>query len=171
MGFQTLAIEQQAVEVWRVLGAVKTEFGKFGGVLDKVKRQLDTAGRTIEETGVRTRAMERKLRAVEQLPDAEAELVLDLASAPSTRAELARTARRLGSSERGGPTRRAARRLTRAAARGLSGVDPARSSATKAASAAIRHRPRGARARGLEAGLGDGDAVVVRRRPSGPSTD
>ena len=65
-------------EVWRVLGAVKTEFGKFGGVLDKVKRQLDTAGRTIEETGVRTRAMERKLRAVEQLPDAEAELVLDL---------------------------------------------------------------------------------------------
>jgi DNA recombination protein RmuC len=61
-----------------VLGAVKTEFGKFGGVLDKVKRQLDTAGRTIEETGVRTRAMERKLRAVEELPGAEAELVLDL---------------------------------------------------------------------------------------------
>ena len=78
MGFQTLAIEQQAVEVWRVLGAVKTEFGKFGDVLDKVKRQLDTAGRTIDETGVRTRAMERKLRGVEQLPDAEAELVLDL---------------------------------------------------------------------------------------------
>ena len=81
MGFQTLAIEQQAVEVWRVLGAVKTEFGKFGDVLDKVKRQLDTAGRTIEETGVRTRAMERKLRGVEQLPDAEAELVLDLVGA------------------------------------------------------------------------------------------
>ena len=81
MGFQTLAIEQQAVEVWRVLGAVKTEFAKFGDVLDKVKRQLDTASRTIEETGVRTRAMERKLRAVEQLPDAEAELVLDLVGA------------------------------------------------------------------------------------------
>ena len=81
MGFQTLAIEQQAVEVWRVLGAVKTEFGKFGVVLDKVKKQLDTAGRTIEETGVRTRAMERKLRGVEQLPDAEAELVLDLVGA------------------------------------------------------------------------------------------
>ena len=78
MGFQTLAIEQQAVEVWRVLGAVKTEFGKFGDVLDKVKRQLDTAGRTIDETGRRTRAMERKLRVVEELPDAEAELVLDL---------------------------------------------------------------------------------------------
>ena len=47
-------------------------------MLDKVKRQLETAGRTIEETGVRTRAMERKLRAVEQLPDVEAERVLDL---------------------------------------------------------------------------------------------
>jgi DNA recombination protein RmuC len=81
MGFQTLAIEQQAVEVWRVLGAVKTEFGKFGAVLDKVKKQLDTAGRSIDETGVRTRAMERKLRGVEQLPDAEAELVLDLVGA------------------------------------------------------------------------------------------
>ncbi len=78
MGFQTLAIEQQAVEVWRVLGAVKTEFGKFGGVLDKVKRQLDTAGRTIEETGRRTRAMERRLRGVEQLPDDEADLVLSI---------------------------------------------------------------------------------------------
>jgi DNA recombination protein RmuC len=78
MGFQTLAIEQQAVEVWRVLAAVKTEFGKFGEVLDKVKRQLATASRTIDETGVRTRAMEKKLRAVEQLPEAESELVLEL---------------------------------------------------------------------------------------------
>jgi DNA recombination protein RmuC len=81
MGFQTLAIEQQAVEVWRVLGAVKTEFAKFGAVLAKVKRQLDTAGRTIDDTAVRTRAMERKLRAVEQLPDGEADLVLDLVGA------------------------------------------------------------------------------------------
>jgi DNA recombination protein RmuC len=82
MGFQTLAIEQQAVEVWRVLGAVKTEFGKFGDVLDKVKRQLDTAGRSIEETGRRTRAMERRLRGVEQLPDQEADLVLSIGGAP-----------------------------------------------------------------------------------------
>jgi len=80
MGFQTLAIEQQAVEVWRVLGGVKHEFGKFGDVLAKVKRQLETASRTIDETHVRTRAMERKLRAVEQIPDGEAELVLDLAA-------------------------------------------------------------------------------------------
>jgi DNA recombination protein RmuC len=78
MGFQTLAIEQQAVEVWRVLGAVKHEFGKFGDVLAKVKRQLETAERTIDETGVRTRAMERKLREVEELPGEQAGLVLGL---------------------------------------------------------------------------------------------
>ena len=80
MGFQTLAIEQQAVEVWRVLGGVKTEFARFEDVLAKVKRQLDAASNTIDHTGVRTRAMERKLRAVEQLPDDEAERVLDLAA-------------------------------------------------------------------------------------------
>ena len=78
MGFQTLAIEQRAVEVWRVLGAIKTEFGKFGDVLDKVKRQLNTATRTIEETGVRSRAMRRRLRSVEQLPEAEASAILAL---------------------------------------------------------------------------------------------
>jgi len=68
IGFRTLAIEQRSSEVWKVLGAVKHEFGKFGDVLEKVKRQLETAGRTIEETGVRTRAMERKLRSAEELP-------------------------------------------------------------------------------------------------------
>ncbi len=78
MGFQTLAIEQRAAEVWRVLGAVKTEFGKFGDTLDKVKRQLNTATRTIEQTGVRSRAMERQLRAAAALPDAEAASVLQL---------------------------------------------------------------------------------------------
>ncbi|MBE0477013.1 MAG: DNA recombination protein RmuC [Coriobacteriia bacterium] len=78
MGFQTLAIEQRAVEVWKVLAAVKTEFGKFGDVLEKVKRQLNTASRTIEETGVRTRAMERRLRSVEELPEDEATEVLQL---------------------------------------------------------------------------------------------
>lgn len=78
VGFQTLAIEQRAAEVWTVLGAVKTEFAKFGDVLDKVRRQLDTATRTIEETGVRTRAMEKRLRSVEQLPEAEASRILEL---------------------------------------------------------------------------------------------
>jgi DNA recombination protein RmuC len=81
MGFQTLAIEQRAAEVWRVLGAVKTEFGKFGDVLDKVERQLTAASRTIEQTGARSRAMERRLRAVEQLPDTEAAAILALTPA------------------------------------------------------------------------------------------
>lgn len=78
MGFQTLAIEQRAAEVWKVLGAVKTEFGKFGAILDKVSKQLNTAHRTIEETGVRTRVMEKRLRSVEQLPDEEATRILEL---------------------------------------------------------------------------------------------
>ena len=78
MGFRTLAIEKRASEVWQVLAAVKTEFGKFGGVLEKVKDQLDTASRTIEKTGVRTRAMERKLREVEQLPVGKASAILGL---------------------------------------------------------------------------------------------
>ncbi len=76
MGFQTLAIEQRAAEVWRVLGAVKTEFGKFGEVLDKVKHQLNTASRTIDRTGARSRAIERKLREIESLPDNEAKNIL-----------------------------------------------------------------------------------------------
>jgi DNA recombination protein RmuC len=78
MGFQTLAIEQRAVEVWRILGAIKTEFGKFGDILDKVKHQLDHATRTIEKTGVRSRAIERQLRSVEKLPDPEALEILAL---------------------------------------------------------------------------------------------
>jgi DNA recombination protein RmuC len=80
VGFRTLAIEQRSSEVWKVLGAVKHEFGKFGGVLERVKRQLENAGRTIEETGVRTRAMERKLRTVEELPAGEATEMFDLAA-------------------------------------------------------------------------------------------
>ena len=78
MGFQTLAIEQRAAQVWRILGAVRTEFEKFGGVLDTVKRHLNSASRTIEQTGVRSRAMERKLRSVEQMPDDEAARILKL---------------------------------------------------------------------------------------------
>jgi DNA recombination protein RmuC len=78
VGFQTLAIEQRASEVWRVLAAIKTEFGKFGDVLAKVKKQLNTASKTIDQTSVRTRAMERKLRSVEQLPGSESLEILAL---------------------------------------------------------------------------------------------
>jgi DNA recombination protein RmuC len=80
MGFQTLVVEKRAAEVWRVLGAVKTEFGKFGGVLDRVAKQLGTATRTLEDTGVRTRAMEKKLRAVEQMDPIESAAILALPS-------------------------------------------------------------------------------------------
>ncbi|MEN4954969.1 DNA recombination protein RmuC [Stenotrophomonas indicatrix] len=68
MGFRTLAIEQRSSEVWTLLGAVKTEFGKFGSVLDSVKTKLDQASKQIDQTGVRTRAIARKLRDVESLP-------------------------------------------------------------------------------------------------------
>ena len=78
VGFQTLAMEKRASEIWRVLGAVKTEFGKFAETLDKVKRQLQTASKTIDQTGVRTRAMERRLKSVEQLPETEAVELLAL---------------------------------------------------------------------------------------------
>lgn len=80
MGFQTLAIEQRASEVWQVLGAVKTEFGKFGDVLAKVKRQLNTASKTIDATEVRSRAMEKRLRSVEEMPKMQASEVLALAT-------------------------------------------------------------------------------------------
>jgi DNA recombination protein RmuC len=88
LGFQTLAVEQRAAEVWRVLGAVKTEFGKFGGVLDKVNRQLHTASKTIEEAGTRTRVMERRLRAVEQMDPAESATILALPAAEGQSEEM-----------------------------------------------------------------------------------
>jgi DNA recombination protein RmuC len=81
MGFQTLAIEQRASEVWRVLGAIKTEFGKFGEVLDKVKRHINLASQTIEKTGARSRAIERRLHAVEKMPEPEALEILALPAA------------------------------------------------------------------------------------------
>ena len=77
LGFRSLAIEQQASEVWQVLAAVKTEFGKFGEVLDKVKKQLATASNTIDQTQTRTRAMARQLRKVEQLPSGESDELLE----------------------------------------------------------------------------------------------
>lgn len=82
MGFRTLAIEKRSSEVWTILSAVKTEFGKFGGILERVKKQLDTAANTIDQTGVRTRAMERKLRDVEALPSSDAAALLDIEPRP-----------------------------------------------------------------------------------------
>ena len=78
MGFRTLAIQKRTSEVWSVLGAVKTEFGKFGGMLEKVQKNLQSAGDQLEEVmGKRTRAIERKLRQVEALPTEESRKMLE----------------------------------------------------------------------------------------------
>lgn len=78
MGFRTLALEKRSAEVWEVLGAVKTEFAKFGDVLAKTKKKLDEASNTIEAAETRTRAMTRKLKSVEALPDERAQQLLKL---------------------------------------------------------------------------------------------
>lgn len=82
MGFRTLAIEKRSSEVWTVLAAVKTEFGKFGGMLMKVQKNLETAGTQLDEViGKRTRAIERKLRQVQELPADQSADILSLDSA------------------------------------------------------------------------------------------
>ena len=80
MGFRTLAIEKRSSEVWKILSAVKTEFSSFGDVLLKVKTQLDRASGTIEKTTIRTRAMQRKLKDVEELPTEESTKILGFES-------------------------------------------------------------------------------------------
>ncbi|NRF68961.1 DNA recombination protein RmuC [Aquincola sp. S2] len=76
MGFRTLALERRSAEVWQVLGAVKTEFAKFGEVLARTRKKLQEAGNTIEAAEVRTRAMARQLRGVEAVGDAYAQQAL-----------------------------------------------------------------------------------------------
>ncbi|HQO28811.1 MAG TPA: DNA recombination protein RmuC [Accumulibacter sp.] len=76
MGFRTLAIERRSSEVWTVLGAIKTEFGKFGEALEATHKKLEQASRSIEAAGVRTRQIERKLKGVEALSADEAQMRL-----------------------------------------------------------------------------------------------
>ncbi|OON60968.1 recombinase RmuC [Massilia sp. KIM] len=76
MGFRTLALEKRSSEVWQVLGAVKTEFTKFGEVLATTKATLEKAARNIESAEVRSRQMARKLKSVEALPSEAAQLML-----------------------------------------------------------------------------------------------
>jgi len=78
MGFRTLALEKRSSEVWQVLGAVKTEFGKFGDVLAKVKNQTQTVLNTLDAAEVRSRAMGRALKGVEALPQDRAQALLPL---------------------------------------------------------------------------------------------
>jgi DNA recombination protein RmuC len=81
MGFRTLAIQQRSSEVWKVLGAVKTDFRKFGDLLNGIKKKLDDAGSTIDEAVDRSRQLEKKLKKVEALPVAEtARMLADVQS-------------------------------------------------------------------------------------------
>ncbi|PZU26404.1 MAG: DNA recombination protein RmuC, partial [Stenotrophomonas sp.] len=67
MGFRTLAIEQRSSEVWSLLGAVKSEFGKFAGILERAEKQINTVGKSLGDASRKTRTIERKLRGVESL--------------------------------------------------------------------------------------------------------
>jgi DNA recombination protein RmuC len=82
IGFRSLAVEKRTSEIWDLLGAVRTEFGKFGDVLQKTKDKLDAASSEIEKAGARSRAIERKLRDVQELPETAAQKLLgDLSAA------------------------------------------------------------------------------------------
>jgi DNA recombination protein RmuC len=77
MGFRSLAIQKRSSEVWQVLGAVKKEFDNFGGMLEKAQKNIQTASNQIDEVmGKRTRAIQRKLKGVEALNDADTQVLL-----------------------------------------------------------------------------------------------
>jgi DNA recombination protein RmuC len=80
MGFRTLAIEKRSAEVWTLLGAVRTEFSKFGVVLEKTRKKLLEAGNHIDQAATRTRVIERKLRDVQEIPHEAADNLLEISS-------------------------------------------------------------------------------------------
>jgi DNA recombination protein RmuC len=77
VGFRTLVIEKRSSEVWELLGVVKTEFGKFGDVLEKTKKKLDEASNTIDIASRRSRSIERRLREVQELPVSGDDITID----------------------------------------------------------------------------------------------
>jgi DNA recombination protein RmuC len=78
MGFRTLAIQKRSSEVWQVLSAVKKEFNQFGGMLDKAQKNIQTGLNQLDDVvGARTRAIQRKLKEVETLPESETPLLAD----------------------------------------------------------------------------------------------
>ncbi|HSV52832.1 MAG TPA: DNA recombination protein RmuC [Burkholderiaceae bacterium] len=87
MGFRTLALEQQASEVWKVLGAVKTEFERYGEWVSRIKEQVQKASDTLDKADTRTKQMRRALKVVEALPEAEAQALLPLNGEPSDEPE------------------------------------------------------------------------------------
>jgi len=78
MGFHSLAVEKRTSEIWSTLAAVRTEFGKFGDILDATKKKLDQASAELEKTGTRTRQIEKKLQGFDALPETEAQKLLDV---------------------------------------------------------------------------------------------
>jgi DNA recombination protein RmuC len=83
VGFRTLALQKRSAEVWRILAAVKTEFGKFGDSLEAVKKKLQEAANKVEQVSVRNRQVARALKNVESLPEAESTTLLPPEEAPS----------------------------------------------------------------------------------------
>jgi len=78
MGFRTLAIQKRSSEVWQVLGAIKTEFGKFGDLLEKTQKKINEANTELDKlVGVRTRIIQRKLKDVHELPEPESKNLLE----------------------------------------------------------------------------------------------
>ena len=79
MGFRTLAIQKHTSEVWKILGAVKTEFNKFGDALAATQKQLETASSKLETlVGTRTRQIQRKLSRIDSLPELQSQQILSL---------------------------------------------------------------------------------------------
>ncbi len=84
VGFRTLAIQQRSAEVWNTLAAVKSEWSKYGGILEKVQKKLHEATQTMDQVTTRSRAVERKLRSIEHLPSQQANQLLELPAQDST---------------------------------------------------------------------------------------
>jgi DNA recombination protein RmuC len=78
MGFQRVALEQRSMEAWQMLGAVRTEFGKFGEIIAKAQKKLEEASTTLNEAQGKTTTISRKLREVQTLPDVDAARLLTL---------------------------------------------------------------------------------------------
>ena len=78
MGFRTLSIQRRSSEVWTLLGAVKTEFGKFGEVIEKVQKKIQEAGNAIDSAASKTKTIQRKLKDVQELPVGDAAKLIPL---------------------------------------------------------------------------------------------
>jgi len=89
LGFKTLTIEKRSSDVWRLLGAIKTEFMTFGTLLEKTRKKLDEASSSIDTAATRTRRIQRKMQGIEQLPDQEASSLLGIEMEKTPEAELA----------------------------------------------------------------------------------